>query len=152
MQRPCIRELSKNFWTFSFVQVEKLSSSTSKTPSPVPVVDKVVEEGRRMLLANELESITLPDGTTEALGPAMPVRDAFAIFKDLCLLGNGERPQFLQVKYHHKTYALELISSVLTNYHELFRKVCLSSPLPIRDLCGQQLSSNHSHVHSIPSS
>ena len=105
-----------------------------------------------MLLANELESITLPDGTTEALGPAMPVRDAFAIFKDLCLLGNGERPQFLQLEYLHKTFALELIESVLTNYHELFRKVCLSSPLPIRDLCGQQLSSNHSHVHSIPSS
>jgi len=73
-----------------------------------------------MLLANELESITLPDGTTQALGPA--VRDAFAIFKDTSLLGNGERPQVLQLKYHHKTYALELIESVLTNYHELFRK------------------------------
>ena len=56
------------------------------------VVDKVVEEDRRMLLANELESISLPDRTTQALGPA--VRDAFAIFKDLCLLCNGERPQF----------------------------------------------------------
>jgi hypothetical protein len=96
------------------------------------VVDKVVEEDRRMLLANELESITLPDGTTQALGPA--ARDAFAIFEDLCLLGNGERPQFLQLEYLHKTFALELIESVLTNYHELFRKVCLSSPLPIRDL------------------
>jgi hypothetical protein len=46
-----------------------------------------------MLLANELESIALSDGTTQALGPA--ARDAFAI--DLCLLGNGERPQFLQL-------------------------------------------------------
>jgi hypothetical protein len=96
------------------------------------VVDKVVEEDRRMLLANELESITLPDGTTQALGPA--ARDTFAIFEDLCLLGNGERPQFLQLEYLHKTFALELIESVLTNYHELFRKVCLSSSLPIRDL------------------
>ena len=95
------------------------------------VVDKVVEEDRRMLLANELESITLPDGTTQALGPA--ARDAFAIFEDLCLLGNGERPQFLQLEYLHKTFALELIESVLTNYHELFRKVC-PSPLLIRDL------------------
>jgi hypothetical protein len=96
------------------------------------VVDKVIEEDRRMLLANELESITLPDGTTQALGPA--ARDAFAIFEDLCLLGNGERPQFLQLEYLHKTFALELIESVLTNYHELFRKVCLVTPLPIRDL------------------
>jgi hypothetical protein len=85
-----------------------------------------------MLLANELQSITLPDGTTQALGSAE--RDAFAIFEDLCLLGNGERPQFLQLEYLHKTFVLELIESVLMNYHELFHKVCLSSPLPIRDL------------------
>ncbi|KAF8494680.1 hypothetical protein F5888DRAFT_1716055 [Russula emetica] len=76
--------------------------------------------------------MTLPDGTTQALGPA--VRDAFAIFEDLSLLGNGKRPQFLQLKYLHKTFSLELIESVLANYHELFRKVCLSSPFPIRDL------------------
>ncbi|KAI0300723.1 hypothetical protein B0F90DRAFT_1722805 [Multifurca ochricompacta] len=84
------------------------------------VVDKVVEEDRRLLLASELESITLPDGTTQTLGPA--ARDTFVIFEDLCLLGNGERPQFLQLEYLHKTFALELIESVLTNYHELFRK------------------------------
>jgi hypothetical protein len=30
------------------------------------IVDKVVEEDRRMSLANEPESITLPDGTTPA--------------------------------------------------------------------------------------
>ena len=85
------------------------------------VVDKVVEEDRRLLHANELEPITLPDGTTQTLGPA--ARDAFAIFEDLCLLGNGERPQFLQLEYLHKTFALELIESVLTNYRDLFRKV-----------------------------
>jgi hypothetical protein len=42
------------------------------------VVDKVVEEDRRILLANELESITLPDWTKQAL--RSPARDAFAIF------------------------------------------------------------------------
>ena len=91
------------------------------------VVDKVVEEDRRLLLASELESITLPDGTTRSLGPA--ARDAFAIFEDLCLLGNGERPQFLQLEHLHKTFALELIESVLTNYHELFHKARVSSSL-----------------------
>ena len=85
------------------------------------VVDKVVEEDRRLLLANELESVTLPDGNTQTLGPA--ARDIFAILEDLCLLGNGERPQFLQLDHLHKTFALELIESVLTNYHNLFRKV-----------------------------
>ena len=55
-----------------------------------------------MLLINELESITLPDGTTQALGPA--ARDAFAIFEDFCLLGDGEHPQFLQLDYLHKTF------------------------------------------------
>jgi len=89
------------------------------------VVDKVVEEDRRLLLASELESITLPDGTTQSLGPA--ARDTFAIFEDLCLLGNGERPQFLELEYLHKTFALELIESVLTNYHVLFRKARVSS-------------------------
>jgi len=89
------------------------------------VVDKVVEEARRLLLASELESITLPDGTTRSLGPA--ARDTFAIFEDLCLLGNGERPQFLELEYLHKTFALELIESVVTNYHQLFRKARVSS-------------------------
>jgi hypothetical protein len=102
------------------------------------VVDKVVEEDRCMLLVDELQSITFPDGTTPALGRA--ARDAFAIFEDLCLLGNGERPQFLQLEYLHKTFAREdLIESVLTNYHELFRKSLLPTTHP-RPVC-QLLSS-----------
>jgi len=69
------------------------------------VVDKVVEEDRWLLLADKLESITLPNGATQALGPA--ARDAFAVFEDLCLLENGERPQFLELEHLHKTFALE---------------------------------------------
>ncbi|KAL1724784.1 guanine nucleotide exchange factor in Golgi transport N-terminal-domain-containing protein, partial [Schizophyllum commune] len=49
-------------------------------------------------------------------------RDAFAVFEDLCLLANSEKPRFLQLDYLHKTFALELIESVLTNYHALFRQ------------------------------
>lgn len=63
----------------------------------ISVVDKVVEEDRRMLFVNELESITLPDETTQALRPA--TCDAFAIFKDFCLLGNDKRPQYLRLEY-----------------------------------------------------
>ena len=45
------------------------------------------------------------------LGPT--ACDAFAIFEDLCLLGNGEQVQYLQV---------ELIESVLTNHLNLSAK------------------------------
>jgi hypothetical protein len=42
------------------------------------VVDKVIEEDRRMLLVNELEPMARPDNTTQSLGPATP--DTFATF------------------------------------------------------------------------
>lgn len=89
------------------------------------VVDKMVEEDKKDLVDPKLlEDVTLPDGTTAALGPF--ARDAYAVFEDLCLLANSERPHFLKLEYLHKTFALELIESVLTNYHELFRKVYMS--------------------------
>jgi hypothetical protein len=99
------------------------------------VVDKVVDEDRQLQTpgsdpnaAPDLKSgssteseITLPDGTTKLLGPS--ARDAYAVFEDLCLLANAEKPHFLKLEFLHKTFALELIESVLTNYHDLFRKV-----------------------------
>ena len=84
------------------------------------VVDKVVEEDKREVLG-DVEDTYLPDGTTKALSPS--ARDAFAVFEDLCLLANSEKPNFLKLEFLHKTFALELIESVLTNYHDLFRKV-----------------------------
>ena len=67
-----------------------------------------------MLLADEFESITLPGGTTQVLGPVD--LDAFSIFEDLCLLDNRER---LQLEDLHTTFVLELIKRVLlTNYHQ----------------------------------
>ena len=91
------------------------------------VVDKMVEEDKQDSLDPRLlEDVVLPDGTTATLGPF--ARDAYAVFEDLCLLADSEKPHFLNLEYLHKTFALELIESVLTNYHELFRKVCM--PLP----------------------
>ncbi len=49
-----------------------------------------------------------------------------------------------------KRCALELVKSVLTNYHQLSTRCfsdCLSHLRPV----SQQLSSNHYYVHSIPS-
>ena len=72
----------------------------------------------------EHESITL-DNTS--------ARTEASSSSSLCLLRN-ERPRFLQLKYFRKTSPLELIGSIPTNCHELLRKVCFSSNLPIRDL------------------
>ena len=88
------------------------------------VVDKVVDEDRRDTLTPDIVStVTLPDGQTKDLGPS--AQDAFAVFEDLCLLANSEKPTFLKLESLRKTFALELIESVLTNYHDLFRKVSI---------------------------
>ncbi|KAG5643461.1 hypothetical protein DXG03_000893 [Asterophora parasitica] len=86
------------------------------------VVDKMVVEDNmtRELLEESLTDIELPDGTTILLGPS--TMDVFSVFEDLCLLANSERPHFLKLESLHKTFALELIESVLTNYHAHFRQ------------------------------
>lgn len=86
------------------------------------VVDKVVDEDRREDSRPELLSEkVLPNGTHISLGPS--ALDAYAVFEDLCLLANAEKPNLLKLEFLRKTFALELIESVLTNYHDLFRKV-----------------------------
>jgi hypothetical protein len=40
--------------------------------------------------------------------------DEFAIFGALCMLGNGERPQFLQLEYLRKPFPQKTIESVLS--------------------------------------
>ncbi|KAI1793675.1 hypothetical protein LXA43DRAFT_971708 [Ganoderma leucocontextum] len=85
------------------------------------VVDKVVDEDRREEITDSTKIETvLPNGTTAELGPS--AYDAYAVFEDLCLLANSEQPRFLKLDSLRKTFALELIESVLTNYHDLFRK------------------------------
>ncbi|PCH34907.1 hypothetical protein WOLCODRAFT_27538 [Wolfiporia cocos MD-104 SS10] len=85
------------------------------------VVDKVVDEDRRDEVdVRALADVALPNGGMKALGPS--AQDTFAVFEDLCLLANAERPHFLKLDSLRKTFALELIESVLTNYHDLFRK------------------------------
>jgi hypothetical protein len=89
------------------------------------VVDKmVIEDGEEESALEDLSDVQLPDGASKSLGPS--ARDAFSVFEDLCLLANSEKPHFLKLEFLHKTFALELIESVLTNYHVLFCKVlCL---------------------------
>jgi hypothetical protein len=86
------------------------------------VVDKMVaEDSEEVIPPTQLSEVQLPDGTTKLLGPS--ARDAFSVFEDLCLLANAEKPHFLKLDFLHKTFALELIESVLTNYHGLFQHV-----------------------------
>ncbi|KAG6810738.1 hypothetical protein H0H92_010542 [Tricholoma furcatifolium] len=85
------------------------------------VVDKMVaEDGDGEIDTSKMTEVKLPDGTTKQLGPS--AMDAFSVFEDLCLLANSEKPHFLKLESLHKTFALELIESVLTNYHAHFRK------------------------------
>ena len=56
------------------------------------------------------------DGNNEA-----QVRDAHAIFEDLCLLSAADQPQFLTIHTLPRAFGLELIESILTNNHGTFR-------------------------------
>ncbi|KAG5719178.1 MON2 like protein [Termitomyces sp. T112] len=84
------------------------------------VVDKMVTEDNVENIGHSLSEVKLPNGTTKQLGPS--ALDVFSVFEDLCLLANSEKPHFLKLESLHKTFALELIESVLTNYHTHFRK------------------------------
>ncbi|EJC99516.1 uncharacterized protein FOMMEDRAFT_142756 [Fomitiporia mediterranea MF3/22] len=85
------------------------------------IIDKVVDEDRKDDLSqSELTETVLPDGTHKNLGPS--ALDAYSVVEDLCLLANSEKPHFLRLGSLPKTFSLELIESVLTNYHDLFRQ------------------------------
>lgn len=91
------------------------------------IIDKVVDEDRNdKVEAIQLTEISLPDDSKVTLGPSAV--DAYSVVEDLCLLANTEKPHFLKLGSLPKTFALELIESVLTNYHDLFRKVIASLP------------------------
>jgi hypothetical protein len=85
------------------------------------------------LLANELESVTLPDGTTDT-----PSRRA----RRVCSL-NGKR---LQLNYLHKTFCSQADRE---RTHELPRTSPLGeSLLPFETRVPTESFSNHSYGHS----
>lgn len=65
--------------------------------------------------------IALSSGETISLRPC--AKDAYYLFQDLCLLTNGEPPEFLRLNHLSKTFGLELVESVFTNHYLLFRRV-----------------------------
>ena len=50
-------------------------------------------------------------------------RDAYWVFEDICLLINGESPSFLKLQSLPRTFGLELVESVLSDFSQVFRKV-----------------------------
>lgn len=69
-------------------------------------------------------------------------KDAYLVFEDICLLVNGEAPSFLKLQSLPRTFGLELIESVLSDFSSVFLRHSsllhllrsLLSPLLIRAL------------------
>ncbi|EJU01163.1 hypothetical protein DACRYDRAFT_22928 [Dacryopinax primogenitus] len=97
------------------------------------VFDKVADEDQNGSAEAAFKSVQLPDGTNIPLRPF--ARDAYLIFSDLLLLVNSQKAYFLHLTSLSKTFTLELIESVLTNHHQLFRTHSELTALLERQLC-----------------
>jgi hypothetical protein len=57
----------------------------------------------------------------EAISSTPAGKDAFALFQDFCIMTNGDAGVFLKIKDFTKAYGLELIESIVTQHHKLFK-------------------------------
>ncbi|KAH6701147.1 hypothetical protein VD0002_g2645 [Verticillium dahliae] len=84
----------------------------------VSVFDKVVTEDRTAPADGP------PAGEAPTADADIPLReaalDAYRIFKDLCLMTENQRPEYLRLSALPQTFGLELIESVLTNHAAIF--------------------------------
>ncbi|GAA99507.1 uncharacterized protein L969DRAFT_86766 [Mixia osmundae IAM 14324] len=64
--------------------------------------------------------VSLDSGEMLKLGPS--AHDAYLVFQDLCLLVKGEPAVFLQLKSLPRTFGLELVESVLSDFWPVFKK------------------------------
>ena len=80
--------------------------------------------------------------TTQDVYLLPSARDAYLVFEDICLLVNSEQPSFLKLQSLPRTFGLELIESVLSDFAPVFARHrellhllrTLLSPLLIRAL------------------
>ncbi|CEG64314.1 hypothetical protein RMATCC62417_01309 [Rhizopus microsporus] len=85
------------------------------------VFDKVTKEDSLGLQQSDAtHEIEISSGEKIKLLPC--AKDAYYLFQDLCLLTNGDPPEYLRLNHLSKTFGLELIESVLTNHYALFRE------------------------------
>lgn len=82
----------------------------------VSVFEKVVAEDK-LPDAPLVGEAPAHDGSVKLRAAAL---DAYRIFNDLCLLTQGQRPEYLRFSGLHQTFGLELIESALTNHAAIF--------------------------------
>ncbi|KAK4097344.1 hypothetical protein N658DRAFT_527095 [Parathielavia hyrcaniae] len=83
----------------------------------VSVFDKVVSEDKSNADVPAVGEVLVQDGAVPLRAAAM---DAYRVFNDICLLTEGQRPEYLRVSGLAQTFGLELIESVLTNHAAIF--------------------------------
>ncbi|KAI0133870.1 endosomal peripheral membrane protein [Xylariales sp. AK1849] len=83
----------------------------------VSVFDKVVAEDRSTPETNYVGDAPVQDGQVQLRSAAL---DAYRIFKDICLMTENQRPEYLRFTGLPQTFGLELIESVLTNHATIF--------------------------------
>ncbi|KAK3984975.1 hypothetical protein QBC44DRAFT_166032 [Cladorrhinum sp. PSN332] len=83
----------------------------------VSVFDKVVVEDKPGTDSSPVGEVPVQDGTIRLRAAAM---DAWRLFNDICLLTEGQRPEYLRFSGLPQTFGLELIESVLTNHAAIF--------------------------------
>ncbi|KAL2259783.1 hypothetical protein VTK26DRAFT_6408 [Humicola hyalothermophila] len=83
----------------------------------VSVFDKVVAEDKAGASPPVVGEVPVRDGAVPVRAAAM---DAYRVFHDICLLTEGQRPEYLRFSGLPQTFGLELVESVLTNHASIF--------------------------------
>ncbi|RYP04463.1 hypothetical protein DL764_004433 [Monosporascus ibericus] len=83
----------------------------------VSVFDKVVTEDKSLSDSNYIGDAPTQDGAVNLRAAAM---DAYHVFKDICLMTENKRPEYLRFSGLPQTFGLELIESVLTSHASIF--------------------------------
>ncbi|KAI1848856.1 hypothetical protein JX266_005284 [Neoarthrinium moseri] len=83
----------------------------------VSVFDKVVTEDRTTSDTGCVGDAPTQNGNINLRSAAM---DAYRVFRDICLMTENQRPEYLRFTGLQQTFGLELIESVLTNHASIF--------------------------------
>lgn len=85
--------------------------------------DKVVTELQGADAGTETsESFTNIASAQATLKPF--AKDAFLLFQDICLLTNGDAPEWLKIGAIPRPFGLELVGAVLAAHHQTFARAC----------------------------
>lgn len=91
--------------------------------SSFPMVTSAAVAIVRQLVIWLFDQVAQEDNQSETRETILFSHDALIIFTDICCLLNDEKPETLRLKSIDKSFALELIESVLSNHSRVFREV-----------------------------